>query len=54
MAKRREWTKDDIRELKALARQRTTAAKIAKSLKRTLAATWQKASSLGVSLDTRG
>jgi hypothetical protein len=53
-AKRREWTKDDVRELKTLARQKTPAAKIAKSLKRTLAATWQKASTLGVSLDTRG
>ena len=49
MAKRRAWTKDDVRELKVLARQKTPAAKIAKSLKRTLAATWQKASTLGVS-----
>jgi hypothetical protein len=57
MAKRvklRAWTKDDVRELKTLARQKTPAAKIAKSLKRTLAATWQKASTLGVSLDSRG
>jgi hypothetical protein len=54
MANRREWTKDDVRELKALARQKTSVAKIAKSLKRTLAATQQKASMLGVSLDTRG
>jgi hypothetical protein len=54
MAKRREWTKDDVRELKTLARQKTPAAKIAKSLKRILTATCQKASSLGVSLDTRG
>jgi hypothetical protein len=53
-AKLRAWTKDDVRELKALARQKTPAAKIAKSLKRTLAATWQKASTLGVSLDSRG
>ena len=34
-AKRREWTKDDVRELKTLARQKTPVAKIAKSLKRT-------------------
>jgi hypothetical protein len=54
MAKRREWTKDDVRELKALARQKTPVAKIAKSLNRTVAATWQKASTFGVSLDTRG
>ena len=33
--KRREWTKDDVRELETLARQKTPVAKIAKSLKRT-------------------
>jgi hypothetical protein len=53
-SKRREWTRDDVRELKVLARQQTPAAKIAKSLKRTLGATRQKAFSLGVSLDSRG
>ena len=53
-SKRREWTKDDVRELKALARQKTPVAKIAKSLKRTPGATQQKAFSLGVSLDSRG
>jgi hypothetical protein len=52
--KRREWTKEDVRELKALARQKTPAAKIAKSLKRTVGATSQKAFTLGVSLDSRG
>jgi hypothetical protein len=52
-SKRREWTKDDVRELKSLARQKTPVAKIAKSLKRTLRATQQKAYSLGVSLDSR-
>jgi hypothetical protein len=41
--KRREWTKHDVRELKSSARQRTPAAKFAKSLKRTLSATRQKA-----------
>ena len=51
--KRREWTKDDVRELKTLARQKKPVAKIAKSLKRTPGATQQKAFSLGVSLDTR-
>ena len=51
---RREWTKDDVRELKTLARQKTPVAKIAKSLKRTPGATQQKAFSLGVSLDSRG
>jgi hypothetical protein len=34
-AKRREWTKDDVRQLKTLARQKTPVGKIAKSLKRT-------------------
>jgi hypothetical protein len=52
--KRREWTKQDVSELKSLARQKTPAAKIAKSLKRTLSATRKKASELGVSLDSRG
>jgi len=52
--KRREWTKQDIRELKSSAREKTPAAKIAKSLKRTLGATRKKASELGVSLDARG
>ena len=51
---RREWTKDNIRELKTLARQKMSVAKIAKSLKRTLRATQQKAYSIGVSLDSRG
>jgi hypothetical protein len=51
--KRREWTKDDIRQLKALARQKMTARKIAQSLKRTEAATKQKASSLEISLNSR-
>jgi hypothetical protein len=57
MAKRvklRAWTKDDVRELKTLARQKTPVLKIAKSLKRTPGATQRKASLLGVSLDTRG
>ena len=51
--KRREWTKDDVHELKSLARQKTPVAKIAKSLKRTPGATQQKAFTLGVSLDFR-
>src|ERR1700738_4062440 len=53
-SKRREWTKTDIRELKSLARAKTPAGKIARSLKRTEGATRQKAFALGVSLDTRG
>ena len=53
-SKRREWTAQDVRELKSLARQRMPAGKIAKSLKRTLRAIQQKAYSIGVSLDSRG
>ena len=53
-SKRREWTRTDVRELKALARQKTPARKIARTLKRTEGATRQKAFSLGVSLDSRG
>ena len=52
--KHREWTTEDVRELKSLARQKTPVGKIAKSLKRTLRATQQKAYSIGVSLDSRG
>jgi hypothetical protein len=52
-SKRREWTKQDVQELKTLARQKTPAAKIAKTLKRSLGATRQKAFSMGVSLDSR-
>jgi hypothetical protein len=52
-SKRREWTKDDIRELKTMAKSKTPAAKIAKSLKRSVGATRQKAFSMGVSLDSR-
>ena len=51
VAKRREWTKDDVRELKTLARQKTPVGKIAKALKRTAGATQQKAFTLGVSLE---
>jgi hypothetical protein len=53
VSKRREWTKQDIQELKTLARQKKPAAKIAKSLKRSTGATRQKAFILGVSLDSR-
>jgi hypothetical protein len=52
-SKRREWTRTDVRELKVLARHKTPARKIARSLNRTEGATRQKAFSLGVSLDSR-
>ena len=51
--KRRSWTTEQVRELKSLARKKTPAAKIAKSLKRTEGATRQKAFSIGLSLDSR-
>jgi hypothetical protein len=43
----------NVRELKSLARGKTPAGKIARSLKRTEGATRQKAFALGVSLDSR-
>jgi hypothetical protein len=46
---RRPWSKDDVRMLKSMARKEP-AAKIAKALKRTEAATRQKATNLGVSV----
>jgi hypothetical protein len=52
-SKRREWTSNDVRELRSLAKQKTPAKKIAKTLKRTEGATRQKAFSLGVPLDSR-
>jgi hypothetical protein len=51
--KRRAWTSIQVRELKSLARKKTPARKIAKSLKRTEGATRQKAFSMGLSLDSR-
>jgi len=52
--KKRAWTAVQVRDLKALAKKKTPARKIAKSLKRTEGATRQKAFSLGLSLDSRG
>ena len=50
---RREWTKDDVKTLKSLAKQKAGVAKIAKTLKRTPGATAAKAHILEVSLSTR-
>jgi hypothetical protein len=52
-SKRREWTASDVRTLKTLAKKKTRAASIARTLKRTKSATRQKAFSLGVSLNSR-
>ena len=51
--KRRGWSTADVRTLKSMAKKKTPAAKIAKSLKRTEGATRQKAFSMGLSLDSR-
>lgn len=53
-AKRKEWTAENVRELRAMAKQKAPAGKIARKLKRTEGAVRQKAFSLGLSLDTRG
>jgi hypothetical protein len=50
IVKRRDWTKEDIRTLKTLVRENTKAAVIARRLKRSVGATYQQASKLGVSL----
>jgi hypothetical protein len=51
--KRREWTNEDVRQLKTLAKQKVGVVKIAKALKRTPGATTVKAHILGVSLSMR-
>ena len=48
--KLRPWTKEDVRTLKTLAREKTKTSVIARKLKRTLGATYQKANGLGVTL----
>jgi hypothetical protein len=48
--KLRPWTKEDVRTLKTLAREKTKTAAIARKLRRTLGATNQKAMRLGVTL----
>jgi hypothetical protein len=52
-SKRRAWTKEDVRTLKTLAKKKTRAASIARTLKRTEGATRQKGFSMGLSLDSR-
>jgi hypothetical protein len=48
--KLRPWTKEDVRTLKMLAREKTKTTVIARKLKRTVEATYQKARALGVTL----
>jgi hypothetical protein len=50
IVKRRDWTKEDSRTLKALARENTKTTAIRRRLKRSVGATYQQASKLGVSL----
>jgi hypothetical protein len=51
---RREWTKDDVRQMKSMAKAKTGVTKISKSLKRTPGAISVMAAKLGVSLSMRG
>ena len=53
-SKRCSWTPAQVRTLKTLAKKKTRAASIAKTLKRTEGATRQKAFSLGLSLKLPG
>jgi hypothetical protein len=50
---RRPWTKDDLRLLKSMAKDKLGAKKIAKALKRTPGATSVMAVKRGISLSTR-
>jgi hypothetical protein len=50
---RREWTREDVRQMKTMAKAKAGVTKIAKSLKRTPGATQVMAAKLGVSLSTR-
>lgn len=49
---RRSWTKDDLRTLKSMAKDKQGVKKIAKALKRSSGATTVKAAKLGISLST--
>ncbi len=51
-SRQRIWTKDEIRQLGVLAKQKLPAAMIARRLKRSLDSTKKKASMLGVPLGT--
>jgi hypothetical protein len=51
---RRTWTKDDLRLLKSMARDKQGVTKIAKALKRTPGATSVMAAKRGISLSMRG
>ena len=48
--KPRPWTKEDVRMLKTMLREKTKTSVVARKLKRTVGATRQKANALGVKL----
>ena len=50
--KPRSWTKEDVRILKTLAREKVKTSVIARKLKRSVGATYQQASKHGVTLGT--
>jgi hypothetical protein len=51
---RRAWTKEDLRTLKSMAKDKQGVKKIAKALKRTPGATRVMAAKRGISLSTKG
>ena len=50
LRKSRAWTKEDIRMLTSMVREKAKTTLIARKLKRTVAATYQKAMRLGVTM----
>jgi hypothetical protein len=50
---RREWSKEDVRQMKTMAKAKAGVNKISKSLKRTPGATTVMAAKLGISLSMR-
>jgi hypothetical protein len=50
---RREWTKEDVRQMKSMAKARSGVQRISKVLKRTPGATQVMAAKLGISLSMR-
>jgi len=52
ITKLRPWTKQDVSTLKMLAREKVKTSVIARKLKRSVGATYQQASKLGVTLGT--
>jgi hypothetical protein len=51
--KRKEWTSQDVRELRSLARAKTPARSIGRKLRRSEGAVRQKAYAVGISLSLR-